>query len=161
MPWGAETFDWNDTLTVPVSKRSESTMEFIANAEKLAAKVFRFSIRLPKRYTYKLGNPLFDHAEEVVFHCRAANIVYVNSDATFDRRRGHLVEAESHLLHVETLLGILHRVTLQLSDAGESKPPNPNVYGEFAALIEKERKLISGCKTRDTQAYKKMQQDMS
>lgn len=155
-----KTFDWSNSLTVPVSKRSESAMEFIANAEKLAAKVFRFSIRLPKRYTYKLGNPLFDHAEEVVFHCRAANLVYVNSDATFDRRRGHLIEAEAHLLNVETMLGILHRVTLQLSEVGESKPPNPNVYGEFAALIEKERRLISGCKTKDTQAYNKVRKDM-
>lgn len=140
-------------MSVPASRRIEGRMAYIETAEKLAAKVFRFSTRLPKRYTWKLGNPLFDHAEEVVYHCRAANLVYVNNDATFAQRRSHLVEAEGHLLHVETLLGILHEVTLQNSESGDAKPPNDNVYMEFAELISHERKLISGCKRRDTQAY--------
>lgn len=140
-------------MTVPASKREDSTMAFIENAEKLAAKVFRFSNGLPKRYAFKLGNPVFEHAENVVYHCRAANLVYVNSDATFAQRRSHLVEAEGHLLHVETLLGIIHEVTEQISKDGDAKPPNENVYREFAEMILRERKLISGCKRSDTNAY--------
>lgn len=140
-------------MSVPASRRAETTMAYIENAERLAAKIFRFTVRLPKRYTWKLGNPLFDHAESVVYHCRAANIVYVKDDATFSQRRGHLLEAEGHLLHVETLLGILHEVTSQLAETGDTKPPNENVYREFAELVERERKLISGCKRRDTSAY--------
>lgn len=39
------------------------------------------------------------------------------------------------------------------------KPPNENRYREFAELIEKGRKLISGCKRRDTQMYNKHKQE--
>ena len=145
-------------MSVPASRRTDSHMAYIENAEKLAAKLFRFSVRLPKRYTWKLGNPLFDHAESVVYHCRAANLVYVKDDASFSQRRSHLIEAEGHLLHVETLLGILHEVTSQLAEEGQCKPPNGNVYGEFADLIERERKLISGCKRRDSQAYNRQRE---
>lgn len=53
-------------MSVPASRRAETTMAYIENAERLAAKIFRFTVRLPKRYTWKLGNPLFDHAESVV-----------------------------------------------------------------------------------------------
>lgn len=142
-------------MSVPKSKRSESSMEYIANAEKLAAKAFRFANGLPKRYAFRLANPLFGHAESVVYHCRAANLVYVNSQAAYDKRRGHYVDAEAHLLHVETLLGILFEVTEQLYESGDARAPNENVYGEFADLIEAERKLLAGCKRRDAQAYNK------
>ena len=140
-------------MSVPKSQRSESTMEYVATAEKLAAKVFRFTNGLPKRYAFRLANPLFEHAEEVVYHAKAANLVYVTDDATFAQRRNHLIDAEGHLLHVETLLGILHEVTSQLACEGQTKPPNDNVYREFADMIERERKLISGCKRRDKSAY--------
>lgn len=102
-------------MGVPASRRSTSNMEYVHNAEKLAAKIFTFANNLPKRYAFRLSNPLFEHAEMVVFHVKAANLVYVKDDATFAQRRMHLTEAEAHLLHVETLLGILHEVTLQLS----------------------------------------------
>lgn len=140
-------------MSIPKSKRRTSTMQFIATAEKLASKTFRFTNSLPKRYTFKIGNPLFEHAEMVVYHCRAANSIYVNSQSTYDQRRLHLTEAQAELLHVETLLGILHETTFQLSEIGECKPPNDNVYSEFADLIEEETKLISGCKKHDTDVY--------
>ena len=142
-------------MSVPKSRRKESTMEFVANAEKLAAKAFRFANGLPKRYAFRLANPLFEHAELVAYHCRAANLVYINSQATYDKRRGHYIDAEAHLLHVESLLGILFEVTSQLYEEGQARAPNGNVYGEFADLIEAERKLLAGCKRRDAQAYNK------
>ena len=128
-------------------------MEYINNADKLAADVFRFAVRLPKRYTWKIGNPLFNHAEMVSFHCRSANIVYVKDQATFDKRRSHLLDAEAELLHVEALLGICHTITLKNAESGDCKHPNENVYRNFAKLIENQRKLLSGCKRRDTQQY--------
>lgn len=129
-------------------------MSYIENAEKLAAKVFRFTNNLPKRYTFKIGNPMFEHAEEAVYCCRAANKVFVDSDEAFNLRRQYLIQADAHVLHVETLLGILHETTLQLSVRGDAKPPNDNVYLEFAQLIERQRKLISGVKRQDTKIYK-------
>lgn len=140
-------------MSVPASKRKTSSMAHTDNAEKLASMLFRFSLRLPKRYTWKLGNPLFNHAEEVVYHCRAANKVYVRDDATFNQRRAHLVEAESHLAHVESLLGIIFRTMCDLSEEGSIRRPSDGQYVEFGKLIERQRKLISGCKRRDRMSY--------
>lgn len=158
-------------------------MDYIATARKLAAKVFRYSNGLPKRYAFKLGNPVFEHAAEVVYHCNAANQVYVNDRAGYEQRRAHLNEAQAHLQHVESLLSILYEVTMQLHDEelrradaklaqiGLSvhdtqhpdvqralkaipKAPNENVFGEFADMIAKERALIGGVKKNDTQKFK-------
>lgn len=125
-------------------------MAYIDNAEILAAKVFRFAVRLPKRYTFMLSSPLFEHAESVIYHCRAANLVFVKDRESYMKRRGHLIDAESHLLHVETLLGIIHETTSHGSQKGECRPPNENVYRDFAESILRERKLLSGVKSRDT-----------
>ena len=146
-------------MAVPRSERKTSSMEYVANAERLAAKAFRFSNRLPKRYAFRMANPQFQHAEEVVYHCRAANLVYVRDEATLAQRRSHLTEAEGHLLHVETLLGILHEVTSQLAATGDAKPPNDNVYSEFSGIITEQRRLLSGVKRRDTAAYNRRRQE--
>ncbi len=157
-------------------------MDYIATARKLAAKVFRYSNGLPKRYAFKLGNPVFEHAEAVVYHCNAANQVYVNDRAGYEQRRAHLNEAQAHLQHVESLLEILrevtqqlhdeelHRLDMKLAEVGLSvhdvqhpdvqralkalpKAPNENVFGEFADMIAKERALIGGVKKNDTNKY--------
>lgn len=162
-------------------------MEYIATARKLAAKVFRYSNGLPKRYAFKLGNPLFEHAQEVVFHVNAANQMYVNDRAGYEQRRAHLNEAQAHLQHVESYLDILREVTQQLHDeelrrldaklaeVGLSvhdvqnadvqralkslpKAPNENVYSEFAEMIASERALIGGVKKNDTAKYKEVVQ---
>ena len=146
-------------MAVPRSERKTSSMEYVANAERLAAKAFRFSNGLPKRYAFRMANPLFQHAEEVVYHCRAANLVYVRDEATLAQRRSHLTEAEGHLLHVETLLGILHEVTSQLAATGDAKPPNDNVYSEFSGIITEQRRLLSGVKRHDTAAYNRRRQE--
>ena len=130
-------------------------MEYISNAESLAARLLRFSIKLPKRYQERLADPVFNHAEEVVYHCRAANKVYVCDQATFELRREHLIKAEGHLLHVETLLGVIHRLTLQLAAEGQANYPKSATYQDLADKIEYQRKLISGVKKYDKRAYNK------
>lgn len=141
-------------MSVPASKRSTSQMEFISTATSLAARVARFSHSIPKRYTFQIANPIFEHAYDVVFNCRAANDTYVNSQATFDQRRCYLNEAVSHLNHIETLLDICLELATQTNGTnGAGKLGNVNTYSEIVELIAKEKKLISGCKRRDTQAY--------
>lgn len=147
-------------MAVPATKRSETAMLYISNAEQLAAHIYRFVIGLSKRYNHAISDQLLHHAEEVVYHCRAANKVYVTNDSTFEQRRSHLIDANSHLLHVESLLAVLCKMELQISaeSGGKIKPPSENRYRGFADMIEKEYKLIAGCKSRDRQAYNKHKQ---
>lgn len=146
-------------MTVPRSQRKTSSMEYIAAAERLATRVFRLAKGLPKRYTFLLAGPLFEHAEEVVYHCRAANMTYVRDRETFERRRRHLEDAEANLLHVETLLGITHLELTEVSEMGNGKPPSDRAYVELADLITELRKLVSGVKRSDTRAYNASKQE--
>ncbi len=155
-------------------------MEYIATARKLAAKVFRYSNGLPKRYAFKLGNPLFEHAQEVVFHVNAANQMYVNDRAGYEQRRAHLQHVESYLDILREVTQQLHdeelrRLDAKLAEVGLSvhdvqnadvqralkslpKAPNENVYAEFAEMIANERALIGGVKKNDTAKYKEVVQ---
>nr|DAF53637.1 MAG TPA: 23S rRNA-intervening sequence protein [Siphoviridae sp. ctRIT4] len=147
-------------MAVPATKRGETAMLYISNAEQLAAHIYRFVIVLSKRYSHAISDQLLQHSEEVVYHCRAANKVYVTDDATFEQRRSHLVEANSHLLHVESLLAVLCKMEMQVSaeSGGKVKPPSESRYRGFAEMIEREYKLLAGCKSRDRQAYNKHKQ---
>lgn len=135
-----------------------STMQYIAKAEELAAMALRFANRMPKRYAFRMANPLVEHAEEAVYHCLAANITYVRADdggESFGRRRAHLTEAQGHLVHVESLLGIYHANTVELARRGECRPPNDNAYCAFGELLDEVHALIKGVKASDTRAYNK------
>lgn len=140
-------------MSVLKSERKTSTMEYIANSVSLAARVLRFSLSMPKRYTFKIGDPIFRHAEDVVFHCKAANSTYVNSQETFDLRRGHLIEADVHLNQLESLMEIYFEDSKQ-----DEKSVDINDYTEIIKMIEKERKLISGCKRSDTAMFNEQKQ---
>lgn len=149
-------------MSVPKSERAISRMEFIAHAEKIAADVARFSLTIPKRYTFVLSSPLVNHAEEMVFCCNAANQTYVNSQSTFDMRRQYLNDALNHLLHVETLLGIIFRLLNDNAERNNTIPPNNNVFVILTDAIDRERKLIAGYKRSDTIAFnnKKKKQEV-
>jgi len=139
-------------MSVPASQRKTSSMEYIKNATQLAARVARFTHAIPKRYTFQIGNPLYQHAFDVVYNCKAANSVYVNSQATFDQRREYLNAAVTHLDHIETMLDICLELAAQNNT--NKKLGNINTYEEIISLIDQEKKLISGCKRHDTQAFK-------
>lgn len=63
-------------MAVPATKRSETAMLYISNAEQLAAHIYRFVIGLSKRYSHAISDQLLRHAEEVVYHFNAVGCWY-------------------------------------------------------------------------------------
>lgn len=51
-------------MAVPRSKRKESSMQYIDTWRRACAEIFRFSNRLPKRYAFRMANPLCQYAYE-------------------------------------------------------------------------------------------------
>lgn len=131
-------------MAVPKSKRKQSSIQYIDTMRRLAADIFAFSNRLPKRYAFRLANPLCQHAYECLYHLKAANMTFVNDDESFRKRIGHLDDARTELDHVETLLDVLCTV----------QQPSGCVVG-FCEAITLERQLIGGVKKRDKEAYKR------
>lgn len=128
-------------------------MAYIEAAERLAARVLRLAMGMPKRYARMMGDPIYSHAEAVLFHAKAANLVRVTDADSLARRRGHLGEAQAHLLHVETMLDVYARTRTQLSALGECRPLASGTYRELAEMLAMERRLLAGVRRRDTLAY--------
>ena len=135
-------------MAVPRSKRKESSMQYIDTWRRACAEIFRFSNRLPKRYAFRMANPLCQHAYEGLYHLKAANGTYVKDGATFDVRRSHLLAAKADIDHVEALLDVLSEV----------QQPSGCVAA-IAEAIDKERGLISGVMRRDSQAFARARQE--
>lgn len=134
-------------MSVPKSRRGESSMQYIDTAMKIAANVLAFANGLPKRMSATMVRALFDYAQEGVYHVKSANRVYVKDDATYELRRGHLLEAIGCFDHVAYLLEILYE-----HDLRSGKEPNENRFLGFANDIEDERRLIRGVMKKDAGA---------
>ena len=132
-------------MSVPTSQRSESSLQYIETARKIAKEVLAYTVRIPKRHWQRLANPLCSHATEAYYHVQSANRIYIKSESDYDHRRSHLLDSLGHLDHVASLLDIAFDV---------QDKPNENVYLQLAELIDHERKLISGVMKRDQDARK-------
>lgn len=155
-------------MGVPKSARQVSGMDYIDICRRICEELFRWCNHLPKRYAFRLLNPLCEHATEALYHVKAANKVYVLDRATYEKRRGHLLAAECELAHVETMLDILFDVrkgdyaeaVQGLATDDERRRVRRPGYGKFAILadlIEEERKRIAGVKARDTHEFNKLE----
>lgn len=152
-------------MAVPKSKRQKSSMQFIETAIDLADKILTYANGLPKRMAYRIANPLFDHAQMVVYHAMAANRIYVRDEATFNQRRTHLLDAQGHLDGVETLLTIYWKHTQRTQPIPKTEEEEvardkrlakeERRFLAFARLIDEERKLLSGVRKKDREAWKK------
>lgn len=119
-------------------------MQYIETAMRIASNVLGFANKLPKRMNATMVRALFDYAQEGVFHAKSANRVYIKDDASFERRRDHLLQALSCFDHVAYLLEILYEHNLATGDK-----PNENRFLGFAADIDEERRLIQGVLAKD------------
>jgi hypothetical protein len=133
-------------MAVPKSKRGISRMQYIESTKKLACAIFRYSNTLPKRYAFRMANPLVEHAFEALYEVKAANSTYVKDYDSYLARRAHLKIAQTHLDHVETLLDVLYDVVEKKSE---------HQFVTFAQMLEECKKLISGVMKKDTDAYNK------
>lgn len=119
-------------------------MQYVDLAMKIAANVLSFADGLPKRMSATMVRALFDYAQEGVYHVKSANRVYVKDEATYELRRGHLLDAIGCFDHVAYLLEILYE-----HDLRSGKEPNENRFLGFANDIEEERRLIRGVMKKD------------
>lgn len=127
-------------MSVVKSKRNLSSAQFVYNSLLLSKDILLFSKKQPKRHFSTIVQPLCSHAIEVLYHCNAANRIYVSERVDYEMRRSHLIAALGDLVHVSTLLDLLYELVDE---------PNDNVYGGFYTLIDEEYSLIKGVMRKD------------
>lgn len=75
---------------VPKSKRGQSSVEYVWQAQILFHQTFECALRLPKRWTFYISERMVGHAEQVLHHAKSANSIYVSCAVDAQLRRLHL-----------------------------------------------------------------------
>jgi len=73
-------------MSVPVSERKQSNMEFLKNAHDIKNCAIRKARKLPKSWQHFIAEPLVNHANELVAHVRYANSIYPTNQLELDER---------------------------------------------------------------------------
>lgn len=154
-------------MSVPLSRRQLSGMEYVNTALVLASDMLTFTNSLPKRLQYRIAQPMFLESLHLVESVSCANRVYVRDRETFTQRRGYLIDALGHLDTLAAYLDIYwshfvrtHRPPKEASDEEMMKhdamiSKTERRYLAFGRRISDERKLVHGVISRDKKAYEK------
>lgn len=95
---------------VPKHRRNESTLEFLETAKVLAGEIIRLATRLPKRYTFYLGQQMCRLAIENLTHLKSANSIYPKNEAEKATRALELKKAYTKLQALSSTLDVTYEV---------------------------------------------------
>lgn len=137
-------------MSVLRSKRTESKVEYIDNAEKLLRHTRTQCMKMPKRWAFFGATHLCELAQKVYDNVRAANSVYIKTANDFKLRRQWLTVANAS---VQALIGELGIFADMLLENPETTKWAPNALDEWGTLLEKEAKLIAAVKSSDSDRF--------
>ena len=93
-------------MAVIRSKRSTSSLEFLANARQLEIYTIQKCTKFPKRYTFYLSQPLANAAARVYEATKKANSLYPTNQHEAQLRRDELLRANGELQNMVSQLEI-------------------------------------------------------
>lgn len=136
-------------MAVYKALRTESSVQFVETARKLAICTRRNCIKMPKRLTFFGGQKLCEMADEVYALVKKANSVYPTNAHEAQLRRDYLTQANAQL---QAFIG---QLSLMIDVLAQNNPKwLEHATEEWAILAVEEAKLISATKKADAQRYK-------
>lgn len=147
-------------MSVYVSQRSESKMEFIHVAQQLATYTLEQVKKFPKSRTFRFVDKITDYALEI--HecvCRANSYYLYNgmSEDDFRQRERYLGEARSAIFAMSSLLTITFSFVLKGNNFLEDKARMSSMFKQWAGLLNHEAALVKGVVESDKKRYKRYQ----
>lgn len=134
-------------MSVIKSKRSESQMEFLANARKLQAFTIQKCVNtIPKRYTFYVGTHLADSATAIYEWVKRGNSIYPLNAHEVQMRRDCFLNAYAEL----------QSLVSQLELAYEIISFDANILADWSSLVYTELKLIKAVLKADRERYKNL-----
>lgn len=86
-------------MSVPVRNRTQSKTEYVEELRRLNVDIGQLTVNGPKKYARAYGDRLASTALDAYGHACAANSIYLSADpVSYEKRRGHLIEARA-LVH--------------------------------------------------------------
>ena len=157
-------------MSVPVEKRSQTELEFITRAKKIAYVTNLLTMKYPTRQFQSIGKYMNEAATLALRNLQLVYGIYLRTDADLLREYQLLDEALAYIAHLEVLLDISIRVfdqvnadinaeqrreLLMMEADPEYRPkrfkrkgPTEKEIEQIAIMIEPERELIAGVKRK-------------
>ena len=133
-------------MSVPKSKRTESSIQFLQTASEINRMTRKLAMALPKRYTFFGGTELTHLAAECHHHMKAANSIFPVNAHELQLRRDHLTEGNN------ALQALLDELDIVYQEYPDMRKRVENIVG----LAVAEAKLISGVKDADKRRFKNL-----
>ncbi|MDO4807731.1 MAG: hypothetical protein Q4A07_10835 [Coriobacteriales bacterium] len=141
---------------VPKSKRGQSSVEYVWQAQLLFHQMFELALRLPKRWTFYLSERMVDHAEKVLHHAKSANSIYVSCAVDAQLRRMHLQQAYCHAQTLSSLVDEVYKLApvKATGDDGALRPAVTQArFCELIGCLSKEFELLKGVMKSDMRRW--------
>lgn len=139
-------------MSVYVSKRNESKVQFLETAKKLSAHTLTYCLKAPKRLTFFLTKDICELARKVYYEANTANNIIPRNAVEAQNRRNHFLLALSACQNMEIPLAEL-KARLEMNPE-EYKKWKPYAFQEWARLILEEQKLLKNIMRADLERYK-------
>ena len=131
-------------MSVVKSKRGESDMEFIHTARELQIYTIRKCVKLPKRYTFYVSQPLANAATRIHEYVKMANSIYPLNAHEAQMRCDYLLRANAELNSFVSQIEIAH----------EMFGLEPKLIQGWMDLVDREIRLVKGTMKKDNERYK-------
>lgn len=139
-------------MSVYVSKRNESKVEFLETARKLSAHTLTYCLKAPKRLTFFLTKDICSLARRVYYEANTANGIIPRNKIELQNRRTHFQLALAACENMEIPLAEL-KARLNLNPE-EAKKWNEFAFKEWGRLLVEEQKLLKNIMKSDLERYK-------
>lgn len=141
-------------MSVYVSKRKESSVQFLETAKKISAHTLTYCLKSPKRLTFFLTKDICALARKVYYEANTANNIIPRNKIEFQNRRNHFQLALSACQNMEIPLVEL-KARLELNPQ-EYKGWKPYAFQEWGRLILEEQRLLQNIMKSDLERYKNL-----
>ena len=139
-------------MSVYVSKRNESKVEFLETARKLSAHTLTYCLKAPKRLTFFLTKDICALARRVYYEANTANEIIPRNKIELQNRRTHFQLALAACENMEIPLAEL-KERLKLNPE-EAKKWSEFAFKEWGRLLVEEQKLLKNIMKSDLERYK-------
>ena len=139
-------------MSVYVSKRNESKVEFLVTARKLSAHTLTYCLKAPKRLTFFLTKDICALARRVYYEANTANGIIPRNKVELQNRRTHFQLALSACENMEIPLSEL-KERLNLNPE-EAKKWSEFAFKEWGRLLVEEQRLLKNIMKSDLERYK-------
>lgn len=143
---------------VPKSKRGKSGFGAVDNADRIDDKILDICLRMPKRYTYLILQPLVNHAGDAADYVREGNSVFPKNKHEAQIRRDYVIRSYCSLQALSRRINrfLTHPQVLTHTIGDKTVGVKAGELEELAKMINEEFAMLKDMLGKDEIRYKNL-----